>query len=152
MSIDTAHIVKNSLEFSIYLRILWAWLLSGKESTCQSPRYRIDRGPGRSTCYGGATKPHVPQLLSLCSRAWELLSPCTTALKPTHPRAHALRQEKPLQWEPHALQLESNPRFPQLEKAYMQQQRPSTARNKLRNNNKVLWSPETKFFENRCVR
>ena len=32
------------------------------------------------------------QLLSLCSRAWEL-----QLLKPTHPRAHALQQEKPPQ-------------------------------------------------------
>ena len=45
------------------------------------------------------------QLLSLCSRAWEL-----QLLKPTHPRAHALQQEKPPQWEVHAPQLEKSPR------------------------------------------
>lgn len=32
----------------------------------------------------------VPQLLSLCSTAWEL-----QLLKPVHSRAHALQQEKP---------------------------------------------------------
>ena len=42
----------------------------------------------------------------------------------------ALPQEKPSQWEDHALQLESSPRLPQLEKAHVQQWRPSTAKNK----------------------
>ena len=44
----------------------------------------------------------VPQLLSLCFRAQEL-----QILKSTHPTAHALPQEKPLQWEVWAPQLES---------------------------------------------
>ena len=47
-------------------------------------------------------------------------------LKPIHPRTHALQQEKPLQWEAHILQLKNSPCSPQLEKACMQQQRPST--------------------------
>ena len=38
-------------------------------------------------------------------------------LKPAHPRACALQQEKPLQWEAHTPQLESNPCLPQLEKS-----------------------------------
>ena len=38
---------------------------------------------------------HVPQLL-----------------KPTHPKACALQQEKPLKWEAQALQLESSPHSP----------------------------------------
>ena len=42
-------------------------------------------------------------------------------LKPTSFRAHALQQEKPLQWETC---------LPQLEKAYVQQGRSSTAKNK----------------------
>ena len=37
------------------------------------------------------------------------------------PRAHASRQEKPLQWEACALQLESRPCSPQLEKGPEQQ-------------------------------
>ena len=41
--------------------------------------------------------------------------------------AHVLQQEKPQQWGAHAPQLESNLCSPQLEKAHMQQQRPSTA-------------------------
>ena len=40
---------------------------------------------------------HAPQLLSLCSRTWE-----SKLLKPTHPRAGALQQEKPPQWDAHA--------------------------------------------------
>ena len=39
----------------------------------------------------------VPQLLSLCSRAWELklLSPQATPTEAQEPRARALQQEKP---------------------------------------------------------
>ena len=58
-----------------------------------------------STCLG-ATK---PQLLSLCSRT------------------HAPQLEKPSPWEALTLQLESSPRLSQLEKARVQDQRPSTA-------------------------
>ena len=43
---------------------------------------------------------HVPQLL-----------------KPTCPRACGLQQEKPPQWEAHALQIESGPYSPQLQKS-----------------------------------
>ena len=46
------------------------------------------------TCRG-ATKPSVPQLLSLCSRAREpqLLSPCATTTEARARRARALQQE-----------------------------------------------------------
>ena len=44
-------------------------------------------------------------------------------------KAHASQQEKPPQWEAYALQLESSLHSLQLEKAHVQQQRPSTARN-----------------------
>ena len=50
-------------------------------------------------------------------------------LKPMHPRTCALHQEKPLEWEA-CRQLKSGSHSPQLEKAHMQQQRPSTAKNK----------------------
>ena len=54
---------------------------------------------------------HVPQLLSLCSRTHEpqLLIPSAATAKAsmTFSRAHALQQEKPVQLEAHALQLES---------------------------------------------
>ena len=39
-----------------------------------------------------SNRAHLPQLLSLCSRVWE-----PQLLKPMHPRACALQQEKPLQ-------------------------------------------------------
>ena len=64
------------------------------------------------------------------ARAWELplLSPRARLLKPACPRAQA-PQEKPPQWEAHALQLESSLRLPQ-RKAQAQPWRPSTAKNK----------------------
>ena len=46
------------------------------------------------------------------------------------PRACDQQQEKPLQWEDHALQLESSSHSPQLEKAHEQQQRPSITKKK----------------------
>ena len=42
----------------------------------------------------------------------------------------SLGQQKPLQWEAHAPQLESEPHWPQLEEAQVQQQRPSTDKNR----------------------
>ena len=44
------------------------------------------------------------------------------------PRASALQQKKSLQGEAGALQLESSPHLPQLEKAHMQQRRPSAVK------------------------
>ena len=62
----------------------------------------------------GLGRPHMlwsnqawaPQLLSLCSTAHEpqLLSPCSTTTEARAPTAHAPQQEKPPQWEVHALQ------------------------------------------------
>ena len=79
-------------------------------------------GPGRSHM-PRSSYARAPQLLSLCSRACkpQLLSPRTTTTEAREPTARALQQEKPLQWEARA---------PQLEKARAQQQRPSTAKNK----------------------
>ena len=54
---------------------------------------------------------HALQLLSLCSGALE-----PQLLKPTHPKACALQQEKPPQWKVRALQLESWPHLPKFEK------------------------------------
>ena len=81
------------------LGLLAPWWLSGKESAYQCRRYRFDSWSRKI--------PH----------ATEQLSPCTTTIEACAPRAHALQQEKPLQWEVYALQLESNPRRPQLEKS-----------------------------------
>ena len=66
---------------------------------------------------------HAPSLLSLCPRAHAL-----QLLKSPGPRVHA-QQEKPTQWEAHALQLESNPCSRQLEKTQVQQGRLSKAKN-----------------------
>ena len=49
------------------------------------------------------------------------------------PTAHASQQEKPLQREAHASQLESSPCSLQVGKAHVHQQRPSTASNNLIN-------------------
>ena len=51
----------------------------------------------------------IPSLVGKISQAEEQLSPCATATEPTHSRARARQQEKPLQ-------LESSPSSPQLEK------------------------------------
>ena len=66
---------------------------------------------------------HVPQLLSLRSRAWEwkLVSPLAATTKDHVPRAHAPQQEKPSQWEAWALQWRV---------ALTKQQRPTSAKNK----------------------
>ena len=45
-----------------------------------------------------------------------------------HPIAHAPQQEMLSQWEACALQLNSSPRSLQVEKALIQQQRPSMAK------------------------
>ena len=79
-------------------------------------------GPGRSHM-PQSNEARAPQLLSLHSRAREpqLLSPRATTTEAREPRARARQQEKPLQWEARA---------PQLEKARMQQWRPNAAKNK----------------------
>ena len=55
-------------------------------------------GPGKSHM-PRSNLAHVPQLLSLCSRACEpqLLSPCATTTEAHMPRAGAPQQEKPPQ-------------------------------------------------------
>ena len=57
-------------------------------------------GPGRSHM-PQSNWACAPQLLSLCSRAHEpqLLSLCATTTEARMPRARALQQEKPPQWE-----------------------------------------------------
>ena len=69
--------------------------------------------PGRSHMpwSNKAQKARVPQLYSLCSRAWE-----EQLLKPACPRTHALQQEKPVQCK----QRVASSFLPQLEKAQAQ--------------------------------
>ena len=70
------------------------WWLSGEKSTC------MDEGPipdpGRYHILW-SNQAQMPQLLSLCSRAWELqlLSPCAITTEPYTSRSLALQQEKP---------------------------------------------------------
>ena len=69
-----------------------------------------------STCHG-ATKPvHNYRALHSGAREPQLLSLCAATPEPTLSRAHALQQAKPLQREARALQPESSPCAPQLEK------------------------------------
>ena len=65
----------------------------------------LSPGPGRSHMLW-SNWARAPQLLSLRSRAREpqLLSLSATTTEAHMPRAHALQQEKPPQWEAHALQ------------------------------------------------
>ena len=76
--------------------------------------------------------PHVMEQLSLWATTTEpgLQSLGAPTAEPTYPRARALKQEKPPQWEAHAPQLGSSPCSPQLENNFEQQWRPSRAKNK----------------------
>ena len=83
----------------------------------------------------------APKLLSLCSRAHVL-----QLLKPGSPSACAPQQEKPPQWEAHALQLASSPHL-QLEKARKWRWRSSTAKNTYIHNFKKI--PSVCFLLNK---
>ena len=84
-------------------------------------------GPGRSHMLRN-NKARAPQLLRLCSRAYEpqLLSPRATTTEAHMPRACALQREATAV---HTV-TKSSPRSPQLEKALAQQRRPNAAKNK----------------------
>ena len=79
---------------------------------------------GSHILWGSQT--HLPQQLRL------LWSTCVTFIEPRHCnfQSQCSAKEKPLQRETQTPQLESSPCSPQLEKAYPEQQRPSTAKNK----------------------
>ena len=91
------------------------WWLSGKEPTCQSRRHGSIHGLGRCICCAVAK----PMGHNYWAYAQQLM-------RPKCPRHHAAQQEKPPQWEAHALQLKSscNEREP------AQQRRPSAAKEK----------------------
>ena len=76
----------------------------------------------------GLGRPHMPQ--GSWAHGPQLLCYVLRLLKPTFPRALALQQEKPQQWDAHALPLESSRHSLQLEKAHTQQGRSSTGKNK----------------------
>ena len=68
------------------------------------------------------------------------------ALKPRCPRDGALQQEKPPQWEAQAPQLESSPYSLQLEKAHVQQGRPSKPK-QINKRKKKIWHFRCPLFE-----
>ena len=74
------------------------WWVSGKESACQCGIHGLNFQED-PTCLG-ATRLYVPQLLTLCSGAQApqlLRRRAANTEAGTHPRAHALQQERPLQ-------------------------------------------------------
>ena len=85
-----------------------------------------------SSSPGSGKIPHAAEQLSLCTTTIEpaLYSPPATTTEGSAPRARALQQEKPPQWEVGAPQRKSSPRSRQLEKAQAQQGRPNAAKNK----------------------
>ena len=97
----------------------------------------VDKNPsadaGDTSVIPGQGRPHTPQstqarapqLLSLCSRAWE-----PHLLKPAHPRACALQQGKPTQWEACSTAARVQPVLTATRERPARQQRPNTAKNK----------------------
>ena len=79
------------------------WWLSAKEFACQHRRHGFD------SC--SRKIPHAKEQLSLCTTTTE-----PTCYRYWSPRARALQQEKPLEWEARVLQLESSPHSLQWEK------------------------------------
>ena len=106
----------------------WVWPLVQEDSTCHR-----------------AAKPGTP-ILSPHSKAHEpqywvrILQPSSHNYWAHEPRAWALQPEKPPQWEACA-PVKSSPHWLQLEKAHMQQQRPSTAKSKNKLNKFLKNSP-----------
>ena len=74
----------------------------------------------------GAGRSHMPR--SNWVHVLQLLSLCATTTEARKPRARALQQEKPPQWEAHEPQQRSSSRLPQLEKAHTQQWRHKAAK------------------------
>ena len=102
------------------------WWLSGEESACQCMSPGFDPWSGRI--------PHATEWLSLRVTTNEpvLWSPGATSTErkgrncwSQSPRACALQQERPPQWEAHASQLECNPHLLQLEKSLCSAEDPS---------------------------
>ena len=90
------------------------WWSSGWKLTLQCRRQRFNPWSGRIQ--------HATKLLCLWATTTELL------LLTCMPGARAQQQEKPLQWEACAPQLENSPHSLRLEKACMQQRRPTTVK------------------------
>ena len=90
----------------------------GKNLPASSEDTDLIAGLGRFHMLWSSEGACRPQLVSLCSRSRELqlLAPHATATEPECPRAGAPQQEKPLQGEASAPELESRCRSPGPEK------------------------------------
>ena len=87
------------------------WWLSGKESTCQWKRHGFSLWSGKILhVVEQLTKPvsHSYWACSLEPGSCSYWAHVPHLMKPMSPRAHALQQKKPLQWETHAPQLQSD--------------------------------------------
>ena len=97
---------------------MYVWGISFKKSKQDFPGGAVVKNPPANAADAGSSPgpggshmlrsnwARVPQLLSLCSRAHEpqLRSPRATTTEAHVPRARALQQERPLQWEARAPQ------------------------------------------------
>ena len=104
------------------------WQLGGKKSICQCRRHGFDPWFGKT--------PHAVGTLSNCTSTTESVfqSPhVPTAEGHTPQRPCSKTRETSTMRGPQSLQVKSVPNSPQLEKAHVQQQRLSTAINKLKN-------------------
>ena len=109
----------SSVHGILQARILeWVAISSSRGASQPKDRNWVSR-IADPTCHGAAKR--VPPLLSLRAATAEA---CV-------PRACAPQQERPQQCEAHALQLESNPCSPTLERALEKQRRPSAAKYKI---------------------
>ena len=109
------------------------WWLRDKESTCQCRRHRFDPWSRKIS--------HAGEQLGLCTTViapilWSLGAATTESTRynswSPHTRAHA-PQEKPLQQEALALQLECSPCSPQLEKSLCSNKDPAQPKINFRN-------------------
>ena len=83
----------DSVEFKNYFQG-FPWWFGDEESACQFKRDGwFDHWSGKIP-HASEPQSHVPQILRLCSRAWEpqLQSP-PQLLKPRHPKAHPVQQK-----------------------------------------------------------
>ena len=130
--------VVQGLRICLTMQGTWVRSLTQEDPSCHGTA-----GPMSHNLLSLHFGAHESQLLSPCSATAEACAPRAQALQQeklncwahvlhllqSAPRACALQQGGPLQWEAHALQLESGPGSLQLEKACTQQRRISAAKN-----------------------
>ena len=117
-----------------------SWWLSGKESACQCRRHGFNLWSGRIPTHCRALGPrhynYWACTLEPGSRSCWVRVPQLLKTKPSE--ARAWQQEKPPQWEAHALLLERSARFLQLEESSGSNEDPAQSKiNVIKNKNKV---------------